>query len=80
MENILVNKCGLKITDIVAFSNQGEFLASNFCFNNKLTGKIVGEDLGKFAVDFGLYYIVYANPEELILITTQSDAPTPSDV
>lgn len=64
-------------TDIVEFENTGNSLASRFCYDKQLTGKVIEINHDICKIDFGLYYNVYSHTKDLRLVTRQLSAPTP---
>lgn len=67
----------IAINDIVRFKKPNPSYGSKFCFDRGLTGKVVGQEAGSYAVDFGLYYNVYGTGEHLELVAKQDEAPPP---
>lgn len=78
----MVNSCTneIDISDIVKFKKANPSNASQFCFANDLTGRVVSFDLSYCIVDFGLGYDVYALPKHLIVVAKNFEIPELSEV
>lgn len=78
------------IGKIVNFQENADHLAAKWCREHNLAGKVVGEEAGLLQIDVGLYYQIYAKPDQVQLISDtgevkplnpdlQSKAPIPDD-
>lgn len=67
----------ITINDIVRFKKPNPSSASKFCFEKRLTGKVIGVESGSYIIDFGLYYNVYSALKYLEIVAKQNEAPTP---
>ena len=69
----------IEVNDIVRFKKPNPSLSSKFCYQHKLTGRVVGRENGSVMIDFGLYYEVYSHEKYLELIVKGSEAPLPGE-
>ena len=55
--------------------------AARFCAKHQMTAQVVtaGDNLGRFVVDAGLGYAIYASPEELDLVVAHQNIPVAED-
>lgn len=49
--------------------------ASKFCCNKRITGKVVGLELGRYKVDVGFHYYVYVPESELEFVANLNEIP-----
>lgn len=60
------------IGKIVKFCNATND-AAKWCIEHDLPGKVIGAEFGIFKVDVGLYYNIYVNTYQMIVIGNSGD-------
>lgn len=63
------------LRDIVRFNENADCRAARFCHERGITGKIIQEKLGVFAIDVGFDYLVYARPHQIDKVIERSEIP-----
>jgi hypothetical protein len=76
----MARRISMNIGDIVKFNDLATYEAATFCRDKGITGRIVREEAGLFAIDVGFSYEVFAKPDQLVLVTTSDKIPHPIDV
>lgn len=64
---------------IVKFNESVNTVAGEFCRQFGLTGKVIGRDTGRFVVDYGLPYTLFAPQEHLDIVVTRQEIPVCPD-
>lgn len=65
----------LKEGDIIRFTDDADCLAAVFCRKHGITGKVLSEEHGLYAIDVGFHYLIYVRPHQLTRIISRQDIP-----
>lgn len=63
--------------DIVKFISPSEHVALQFCHLRSISGKVIGEEMGKLKIDAGLGYPIYSEPDCLGIVAKSNEIPVP---
>ena len=65
----------IKEGDIIRFTDSADCLAAIFCRKHGITGKVLSEEHGLYAIDVGFHYFIYVRPHQLVRIIGRQDIP-----
>lgn len=58
---------------IIYFRGNAQSLAAQWCFKNDVPGEVVGEEAGLLEIDVGLYYNIYAKPDQVWVVDDDTE-------
>ena len=61
------------IGNIVNFRENANFLAAQWCREHNLPGKVISEESGLLQIDVGLYYNIYANVDQIQILSEDGE-------
>lgn len=81
----------IEVGNIVRFNERADHLAAVWCRKHDIKGKVLGVESGVLKLDVGLYYKVFAHPNQVNLVAEageipkvprelEAQAPVPDDV